>query len=72
VDRRIPEESETKSDSEIFKARALAAFGRAEKANSEEARAEFLEVAVQWLKLATEAANLQERCALAMAGGSKP
>lgn len=67
MDRRIPEESGVKSDSEIFKGRALAAFAHAEKATAEETRAEFLEVAVQWLKLATEAANLQEK-----ASTSKP
>ena len=64
MDRRIPEESRVKSDSEIFKGRALAAFSRAENATTEQDRAEFLEVAVQWLKLATEAASLQDKGAL--------
>ena len=70
VDRRIPEKSEVKPDSEIFKGRAFAAFARAEKATTDDAQAEFLEVAVQWLKLATEAADLQDRLA-PMAGESK-
>ena len=67
MDRRIPEKSEVKPDSEIFKDRAFAAFARAERATTGDAQAEFLEVAVQWLKLATELANLQEK-----ASTSKP
>jgi hypothetical protein len=60
MDRRIADQSESKSGIEFYKEQALAAFARAEHATSEEARAEFLEIAVQWLKLATEAANLQD------------
>jgi hypothetical protein len=61
MDRRIADQSETKSGVEFYKEQALAAFARAEHATSEEARAEFLEIAVHWLKLATEVANLQDK-----------
>jgi hypothetical protein len=70
VARWIPNESESKSDSEFYKEQALVAFARAEKAMTEAARAEFLEIAVQWLKLATEAANVHENCAVPMAAES--
>jgi hypothetical protein len=61
MDRRIADQSESRSGIEVYKEQALAAFARAEHATSKDAQAEFLEIAVQWLKLATEAATLQDR-----------
>ena len=67
---RIESESDSKSPIETYKEQALAAFARAEQSTSEDARAEFLQLAVEWLKLATEAANLQENRGAAVKGES--
>lgn len=61
MDRRIADKSESRTASEIYKEQALAAFARAEEADTEEVRAQLLQIAVEWLKLATEAANLSEK-----------
>lgn len=61
MDRRVAHKSESRTASEIYKEQALAAFARAEEADSEEVRAQLLQIAVEWLKLATEATNLWEK-----------
>ena len=68
----IESESDSKSPIETYKEQALAAFARAEQSTSEDARAEFLQLAVEWLKLATEAANLQEKRSAPMDAASNP
>ena len=61
MDRRVADKSQSRKASEIYKEQALAAFARAEEADTEEVRAQLLQIAVEWLKLATEAANLWEK-----------
>ena len=61
MDRRVADKSQSRTASEIYKEQALAAFARAEEADTEEVRAQLLQIAVEWLKLATEAANLWEK-----------